>query len=106
MTEPKKLISLLRTFEEQAAERATKLIAEQRGIELASLSARADKDLVQALKAEAQAELLSEQELHLVESATKLAEALASLAVQTVEIEAAKLLSLQRQDFVATLTHG
>ncbi len=104
MKKTEQLLSLLATYEEQAAERAAALIVAEEGLKIDS-ALRDAESLVTALKEQAQVEQLGEQEIRLVEQAGKLAETLAFLACQTVEIEAAKILSIQRQDFVATLTH-
>lgn len=104
MKKTERLVSLLAAYEEQAAERAAALAVAEEGLKLDSALRDAEL-LVTALKEQAQAEQLSEQELKFVEQAAKLAETMAFLACQTVEIEAAKILSAQRQDFVATLTH-
>lgn len=120
MAEQKQIMLLLRSFEIEAIERTNNLIsnkwrAELResvdeflGSELASdkdAHTLFEHDLLSNLKIRAQQELVCEQELLLIEQAASLAHAMSKMARQSAEIASAKILSKQRQDFVAMLTH-
>ena len=61
--------------------------------------------LLAKLQLRAQEELLGENDLLLVDQAARLAFALEKLACQSVEIDAARQISVQRQDFSANVTH-
>lgn len=61
--------------------------------------------LLPGFNAEVEKVKLDQHELIVMEHAAKLAQAMSVLTGQALEIEAARLLSRQRQDFVATLTH-
>ena len=117
LSETKNVITLLRAFELDVAAQAKALLSSKLGADLKdSVAAFLGTDtsdeeqscefrLLVSLKIRAQQEIVDEQELLIFEQAASLAATMAKLARHASEIEHAKLLSTQRQEFVAMLTH-